>query len=161
MTARFLTPGASSELNISPAIRNRTVEEARKSTHPDVFAEAAEAAYRLMESSSLPNFVKYATSNINKPKKKFWLYVGTTDFCIGLLIYLLCIFLRVYFPDVYVFTVGGSRVPCIRGAVHLVWLHAILLRYARFMFPGLWSSGPSIISMGSRRSRKPLHRKGP
>jgi hypothetical protein len=93
--SRFLTPGASCELNVSPAVRNRTLEMARTSTHPDVFKEVAEAAYHLMESSSLPNFVKYATSNINTPKKNFWLYVGTTDFMIGVLIYFLCIFLRV------------------------------------------------------------------
>lgn len=48
-----------------------------------------------MESSSLPNFVRFATSNINRPKKDFWLYVGTTDFLIGVLIYFLCIFCRV------------------------------------------------------------------
>jgi Regulator of G protein signaling domain len=95
VVSRFLTPGASCELNVSPAVRNRTLEMAGTSTHPDVFKEVAEAAYRLVESSSLPNFVKYATSNINKPKMNFCLYVGTTDFLIGLLIYFLCIFLRV------------------------------------------------------------------
>ena len=93
--ARFLSPGASCELNVSPTIRDRTLAMARTSTHPDVFKEVAEAAYYLMESSSLPNFVKFATSNINKPKKKFWLYVGSTDFLIGVFIYFLCIFLRV------------------------------------------------------------------
>jgi hypothetical protein len=95
--SRFLTSGGSSELNLSPVITKRTIENARMSTHPDVFKEAAEAAYHLMETSSVPNFVRFATSNINKPKKKFWLYVGTTDFMIGVLIYLLCIFLRVPF----------------------------------------------------------------
>jgi hypothetical protein len=95
--SRFLTAGASCELNISPAVRKHAVEQARSSTHPDIFKEAAEAAYHLMESSSLPNFVRFATSNINKPKRNFWLYVGTTDFLISVLIYFLCIFLRVSF----------------------------------------------------------------
>jgi len=93
--SRFLTPGASCELNVSPTIRNRALEMARTSTHPEVFKEVADAAYHLMESSSLPNFVKFATSNINQPKKNFWLYVGTADFMIGVLVYFLCIFLRV------------------------------------------------------------------
>ena len=96
--SRFLTPGSASEINISPTLRRRTIEMANTTTHPDVFKEVAEAAYHLMESSSLPNFVRYATSNINKPKKNFWLYVGTTDFMIGVLIYFLCIFLKVLFP---------------------------------------------------------------
>lgn len=106
VVARFLTPGASSELNISPAVRNRTVDEARKSTHPDAFTEAAEAAYHLMETSSLPNFVKYAASNINRPKKQFWLCIGTIDFCIGLLVYFLCIFLGVPTPLSLFLSVG-------------------------------------------------------
>jgi len=88
-------PGAAHELNVSTAMRSRTITTAHRSTHPDVFKEVAEAAYHLMESSSVPNFVKYATSNINEPKKKLWLYVGIADILIGLLIYLLCIFLGV------------------------------------------------------------------
>jgi Regulator of G protein signaling domain len=93
--SQFLMPGAAHELNVSPSMRSRTITTARRSTHPDAFKEIAEAAYHLMESSSIPNFVKYATSNINGPKKKLWLYVGIADFLIGLLIYFLCIFLRV------------------------------------------------------------------
>jgi Regulator of G protein signaling domain len=136
--ARFLTPGSTSELNISPAIRKRALDNARSSTHPDIFKEAAEAAYHLMEASSLPNFVRFATSNINKPKKHFWLYVGTTDFMIGVLIYFLCIFLRVYFCFAGL-TLGWSWIPCIWRAVHMVRLHAILFRNTRFMFPSLRS----------------------
>jgi hypothetical protein len=138
--SRFLTPGASAELNVSPAIRNRTLEMARTSTHPDVFKEVAEAAYHLMESSSLPNFVKYATSNINTPKKNFWLYVGTTDFMIGVLIYFLCIFLRVCtFLSCANICIGRSRVPCFRCSIHVVRMHAILLRNAGSLLPSLRS----------------------
>ena len=91
---RFIASGAVYELNISPELRAYTLESAAESTHPDVFKPAAQEAYHVLESASLPLFIRYAASNINPPKKKFWFAVGTVDFCIGLLVYFLCIFLR-------------------------------------------------------------------
>lgn len=76
-----------------------------------------------MESSSLPAFVKYATSNINEPKKRFWPYVGTIDFGIGLLVYFLCIFLHVSGVLGWLI-VGWAGLPRFRSSVYLVWMHA-------------------------------------
>lgn len=90
----FFVPGAPAELNVTGAIQRRIRQEAAKTTHPELFAEAKRHVFDTMQKSSFPEFSKLAASNINHEKKVFWLCVGATDFMLGLMVYLLCILLK-------------------------------------------------------------------
>lgn len=92
--AAFFVPGAPAELNVTGAIQRRIREDSKKTTHPELFEEAKQHVFTTMQKSSFPNFSKLATSNINHEKKVFWLSVGTTDFMLGMMVYLLCILLK-------------------------------------------------------------------
>lgn len=92
--AAFFVPGAPAELNVTGAIQRRIREDSKKTTHPELFEEAKQHVFTTMQKSSFPNFSKLATSNINHEKKVFWLCVGTTNFMLGMMVYLLCILLK-------------------------------------------------------------------
>lgn len=92
--AAFFQPGAPAELNVTGAIQRRIIEQAKKTTHPELFEEAKVHVFTTMQKSSFPNFSKMASANINPEKKRFWLSVGTVDFLIGIMVYLLCILLK-------------------------------------------------------------------
>lgn len=79
----FFLPGAAKELNIDARLRRHILkslqpldEEGNKlppaTTHPDVFKEAAEHVYNLME-RSLPHYLQWAKGNTNTP--------STSDSC--------------------------------------------------------------------------------
>ena len=90
----FFTPGAVAELNVTGAIQRRILDQAKRTTHPEIFEEAKAHVFTTMQKSSFPTFQKMASANINPEKKKFWLAVGTTDYMIGVMVYLLCILLK-------------------------------------------------------------------
>ena len=90
----FFVPGAPAELNVTGQIQKSIRDQAKKTTHPDLFAEAKQHVYTTMQKSSFPEFSKLATANINQEKKVFWLCVGATDFMLGVMVYLLCILLQ-------------------------------------------------------------------
>lgn len=75
----FFLPGASKELNIDARLRRHILkslqpvdEEGNKlppsTTHPDVFKEAADHVYNLME-RSLPHYLQWAKGNTNTPSE--------------------------------------------------------------------------------------------
>lgn len=78
--AHFLKPGAAAELNISCDQYSRVREALgispdgmpTRTTHPEAFDEVYAAIWQLMESDSLPKFIKFAASNINSSKTRFW-----------------------------------------------------------------------------------------
>ncbi|ORY58345.1 hypothetical protein BCR35DRAFT_309467 [Leucosporidium creatinivorum] len=91
----FFLPGASKELNIDARLRRHILkslqpidEEGNKlppsTTHPDVFKEAADHVYNLME-RSLPHYLQWAKGNTNTPKMIFWTGVGMIDMGIGIM----------------------------------------------------------------------------
>ncbi|ORY77388.1 hypothetical protein BCR37DRAFT_382902 [Protomyces lactucae-debilis] len=90
----FFLPGGPAELNVTGPIQKYIREQAQKTTHPEIFEEAKQHVYTTMQKSSFPAFSKMATANINHEKKVFWLCVGTTDFMLGVMVYLLCILLK-------------------------------------------------------------------
>lgn len=90
----FFVPGGPAELNVTGPIQKYIREQATKTTHPQIFEEAKQHVYTTMQKSSFPAFSKMATANINSEKKIFWLCVGTVDFMIGVMVYLLCILLK-------------------------------------------------------------------
>lgn len=82
ITSTFILPGSSKELNIDARLRRHilkslepTMEDGTKgppaTTHPDIFKEAADHTYTLME-RSLPHYMQWAKGNINTPKMLFW-----------------------------------------------------------------------------------------
>lgn len=98
----FILPGSSKELNIDARLRKHILKSLQPigpdgekgppvTTHPAVFAEAADHAYSLME-RSLPHYLQWAKGNTNTPKMLFWIAVGCTDFMIGVMIALLILF---------------------------------------------------------------------
>ncbi|EIW66607.1 hypothetical protein M231_01473 [Tremella mesenterica] len=87
--ATFLRPGGSRELGIADELRLFAQECLTRSTAPEVFLPIYEEVYQVVERQSLPHFLSYARTNINRPKRIFWFTVGTIDLSIGLLIYLL------------------------------------------------------------------------
>ncbi|KAL8290624.1 hypothetical protein RQP46_002882 [Phenoliferia psychrophenolica] len=102
ITTTFILPGASKELNIDARLRRHilkslepTLENGTKgppaTTHPDVFKEAADHTYTLME-RSLPHYMQWAKGNINTPKMLFWYGVGTIDFGIGVMLAMLIMY---------------------------------------------------------------------
>ncbi|BFZ58321.1 hypothetical protein PYCC9005_005383 [Savitreella phatthalungensis] len=92
--AAFFVPGGPAELNVTGQIQRAIREQAKKTTHPEIFSEAKQHVYTTMQKSSFPEFSKLATANINHEKKVFWLCVGATDFMLGVMTYLLCILLK-------------------------------------------------------------------
>lgn len=82
VVATFFLPGSPKELNIDSRLRKHILrslqpidENGQKgspvTTHPDVFKEAAEHTYELME-GSLPHYLTWAKGNTNTPKVLFW-----------------------------------------------------------------------------------------
>ncbi|KDE05833.1 hypothetical protein MVLG_03777 [Microbotryum lychnidis-dioicae p1A1 Lamole] len=91
----FFLPGASKELNIDARLRKHVLkslqpvsEDGTKSepitTHPEVFKEAADHVYTLME-RSLPHYLQWAKGNTNTPKRLFWTGVGIFDMGLGVM----------------------------------------------------------------------------
>lgn len=89
----FFSPDSPRELNIDAPTRRLILANANLTTHPDVFAPAANHVFDIMQYCSLPGFLRFAMENINPPKKIFWMTVGCVDFLIGVLAVLLCLFL--------------------------------------------------------------------
>lgn len=78
----FILPGSSRELNLDDRLRKHILkylqpidENGNKlppsTTHPDVFIDASEHSFDLME-RSLPKYLSYAKGNTNAPKTLFW-----------------------------------------------------------------------------------------
>jgi hypothetical protein len=83
----FLRKGGSRELGISDELRIYTKTCLRRSSAPDCvsrwirscepcscfqFLPVFEEIYQAVETQSLPHFLGYAKTNINRPKKMFW-----------------------------------------------------------------------------------------
>ncbi|KDQ64122.1 hypothetical protein JAAARDRAFT_187495 [Jaapia argillacea MUCL 33604] len=86
VVSSFLRAGSSKELNIDADVRDSVFKELVWSTHPDVFLPLYEAAFTLLESSSIPHFLSHASTNINLPRQIFWYTIGSMDILIGLAI---------------------------------------------------------------------------
>ena len=78
----FILPGSSRELNLDARLRVHILKSLQpvdadgnklppRTTHPDVFKEAEEHAFDLME-RSLPKYLSFAKGNTNAPKTLFW-----------------------------------------------------------------------------------------
>ncbi|SCV72723.1 BQ2448_4260 [Microbotryum intermedium] len=91
----FFLPGASKELNIDARLRKHVLkslqpisEDGTKgepiTTHPNLFKEAADHVYTLME-RSLPHYLQWAKGNTNTPKRLFWTGVGIFDMGLGVM----------------------------------------------------------------------------
>ncbi|SCZ91831.1 BZ3500_MvSof-1268-A1-R1_Chr5-3g08165 [Microbotryum saponariae] len=91
----FFLPRASKELNIDARLRKHVLrslqpvsEDGTKgepiTTHPEVFKEAADHVYTLME-RSLPHYLQWAKGNTNTPKRLFWTGVGIFDMGLGVM----------------------------------------------------------------------------
>ncbi|GAA93911.1 uncharacterized protein L969DRAFT_92182 [Mixia osmundae IAM 14324] len=98
----FFLPHSSKELNLESTSRekilhllayNSETRQCEGTTHPDVFLAAADAVWTMMEDVTLPNFLRFAETNTNGPKSKFWYIIGAIDVGVGLLISLLLLFL--------------------------------------------------------------------
>ncbi|KAF9498698.1 hypothetical protein BDN71DRAFT_1503764 [Pleurotus eryngii] len=76
IVATFLQPGAVKELPLDGIIRDTVVRDLTSSTHPDVFLTAYEEIYQMIEHTSLPRFLAFSTTNINRPKQLFWYLCG-------------------------------------------------------------------------------------
>ncbi|ORY27449.1 hypothetical protein BCR39DRAFT_445113, partial [Naematelia encephala] len=87
--ATFLRKGGSREVGISDDLREFARITLARSTSPEVFLPVYEEIYQVIETQSLPHFLTYAKSNINRPKQLFWYTVGLIDFSIGVAIYLI------------------------------------------------------------------------
>lgn len=98
----FILPGSSRELNINARLRKHIIKLLipvdssgnrlpPRTTHPDVFKEAQESAYEMME-NSLPKYLVYAKGNTNAPKTLFWWGIGMLDFLIGVMMALVILF---------------------------------------------------------------------
>lgn len=86
--ATFLKKGGSKELGIADELRQFAKLTLGRSTAPEAFLPIYEEVYSVVENQSLPHFLSYARTNINRPKQLFWYIVGTCDMLIGLIIYL-------------------------------------------------------------------------
>ena len=98
----FILPGSSKELNIDARLRRHILKSLRPidengekhppvTTHPDVFKDAADHVFALME-RSLPHYMQWAKGNTNTPKRLFWTGVGIVDFGIGIMIAMIAMF---------------------------------------------------------------------
>ncbi|KAJ3300775.1 hypothetical protein HK104_003745 [Borealophlyctis nickersoniae] len=74
------------ELNVPSAMRATLLANAELTTHPDVFAPAAQHIYSLIATTTYPNFLKHACSNSNKPRQVFAVTLTTTLFLTGVAI---------------------------------------------------------------------------
>ncbi len=89
----FFTEGGQFELNLDQKIKKTVFRNAQFSTQPRIFQVAAYSCLEMMKSSSLPHFLRLAQDNVNRPKQIFWYTSGTILSVLGLIVYLLCIFL--------------------------------------------------------------------
>ena len=117
----FILPGSSRELNLDARLRAHILKSLQpvdangnklppRTTHPDVFKEAEEHAFDLME-RSLPKYLSFAKGNTNAPKTLFWsvkshriticdrllsffdrYLIGALDFMIGIMLAMIILF---------------------------------------------------------------------
>ncbi|KNC98662.1 uncharacterized protein SPPG_06343 [Spizellomyces punctatus DAOM BR117] len=65
----FFTTEGSMELNVPGTMRKEIVSNAALTTHPAVFAPAVKHCFDIMQSSSLPSFMRFAAQNIQKDSR--------------------------------------------------------------------------------------------
>ncbi|BGP18929.1 hypothetical protein JCM10213_005484 [Rhodosporidiobolus nylandii] len=98
ITTTFILPGAAKELNIDARLRKHMMKCLRPdgsdepiSTHPDIFKDAAEHAWKLME-QSLPRYLVWARGNINWGKRLFSTGIGLLEIALGLMLTLIVLY---------------------------------------------------------------------
>ncbi|KAJ7573864.1 hypothetical protein C8J56DRAFT_1173187 [Mycena floridula] len=84
--ATFLRPGAAEELNMDSRMRDTLMKKIMTGSHPDIFLPVYQEVHHLLQSTSVPRFLSFAATNINRPKQLFWYFVGVTDIFLSILI---------------------------------------------------------------------------
>lgn len=89
IVATFLKPGSRQELTLDSTVRDTAIRNVMLSSHPDVvgfpffhpvhspdwhnqFLPVYEEIYNMLEATTLPRFLAFASANINLPKQIFW-----------------------------------------------------------------------------------------
>ncbi|KAG9101394.1 hypothetical protein FS749_007482 [Ceratobasidium sp. UAMH 11750] len=96
IVATFFRPNAKKELSLDADVRDELLRGLVKTTHPDVFMPAYTRIYDLVDTSSVPNFVRVTASNINLPKQIYWYIIGVIFTLLSWIIALCTIY---FIPD--------------------------------------------------------------
>lgn len=121
--ARFLTPGAEKELNISHSLRQRTLQSLQGSSDPRHLKPVADHIYEVMRNCSHRNFVALGVST------------GTYEtICVGNLIGIVCV-------------LGGFLLVLLRALYPRIGTHS---RWEVFLSFPLWTLGVTLMLVGTQ-----------
>ncbi|KAK0499536.1 hypothetical protein EDD18DRAFT_1151563 [Armillaria luteobubalina] len=86
VVSTFLLPGAPKALLLDAGLRDELIKNLATNCDPDVFKPAYEVVYFYLDRTALPQFLAYATPNINLPKQIFFYVLGVLYIVAGIII---------------------------------------------------------------------------
>ncbi|KAK0230238.1 hypothetical protein IW262DRAFT_386667 [Armillaria fumosa] len=86
VVSTFLLPGAPKALLLDAGLRDELIKKLATNCDPDVFKPAYEVVYFYLDRTALPQFLAYATPNINLPKQVFFYVLGVLYIVAGIII---------------------------------------------------------------------------